>query len=158
MRPVPATFYPSRLVTLSLVAIGFGPLFAAAAGRRGAVVSAQFQVAQPVVPAQPLAVAALYLYLLRRTPKAALTLELRADVDGEPRGALLATAPVDVGGLKENIFTWASMALPEPVTVDANTRIWIVLKADEGEVEWRGSDVTVDDRLALFSADRGNTW
>lgn len=39
---------PVTAITLSLVAIGFGPVFAATAGRRGAVVSAQFQVAQAV--------------------------------------------------------------------------------------------------------------
>ena len=149
---------PVAAVTLGLVAIGFGPVFAATEGRRGAVVSAQFQVAQAVTLAQALTVSALYLYLLSRTLKTSLTLELRADVDGEPRGALVATAPVEVSALAENTFAWVPTPLTEPVAIEANARIWIVLRADVGEVEWRGSDIPADGSAALFSIDRGNTW
>jgi hypothetical protein len=148
---------PVAAVTLRLVPIGLGPVFATGA-RRGAIVSAQFQVAQAVVFGQPFTVAALYLYLLRRTPKAGLTMELRGDVDGEPRGAVLATAPVGVSGLAENTFAWAAATLGEPVTLEANTPIWIVLKAGEGEVEWRGGDIPTGGPAALFSTDQGNTW
>lgn len=101
---------------------------------------------------------ALYLYLLGRTPKTSLTLELRADVDGEPRGTLVATAPVEVSTLVENTFTWVPTPLAEPVAIEVNARIWIVLRADVGEVEWRRSDIPADGSAALFSTDRGNTW
>ncbi len=145
-------------VALNLAALGFGPFRAATGGRRGAVVSDRFQVAQAVAFDQALAVAAVHLYLLRRAPRAALTVELRAEAGGEPRGALLASASQPAGDLAEDAFSWLRMGFEEPVAVAAGARLWIVLSAGEGDVEWRGDEAPADGEAALFSSDRGNTW
>jgi hypothetical protein len=149
-------------VSLGLVALGFGPAFAPAIVHHGAVVSAEFQVAQAVDFDEPVTTSAVYLYLARRTPKATLTVELRADADGEPRGAVLASASVDAAGLPDGGFGWlaAPLTAPQaaPLVVEAGTRLWIALTSGAGEIEWGGDDVA-DGRLATqFSADRGNTW
>jgi hypothetical protein len=144
--------------SVAFTALAFGPVFPAPAGRRGAVVSAQFQVAQAVDFPLGLTVSGVRLYLLRRTPQAALTLELRADAGGEPRGTVLATASFQADGLPDGAFAWAAVALEKPLAVKAGARLWIVLKADQGEVEWRGGDVADSMPAARFSADRGNTW
>lgn len=144
--------------SVAFTALAFGPAFPAPAGRRGAIVSAQFQVAQAVDFPAKLTASGVHLYLLRRTPQAALTLELRADGGGEPRGTILATASFQADGLPDGAFDWATVALEKPLALEAGARLWIVLKADQGEVEWRGDDVADSMPAARFSADRGNTW
>jgi hypothetical protein len=145
-------------VSLGLVALGVGPGFAPAIVHHGAVVSAEFQVAQAVDFDEPLTTSAVYLYLARRTPKATLTVELRADADGEPRGAVLASASVDAAGLPDGGFGWLAAPLAAPLVIEAGTRLWIALTSDAGEIEWGGDDLA-DARLATqFSADRGNAW
>ncbi len=145
-------------VELNLIALGFGPLRVAAGGCRGAVVSERFQVAQPVTFGEAPAVAAVHLYLLRRSPQAALTVELRAEADGEPRGALLASVSQPASGLAEDAFGWLRMSFEQPVAVAAGARLWLVLSAGEGEVEWRGDGAPAEGEAALYSDDRGNTW
>ncbi len=144
--------------SVAFTALAFGPAFPAPAGRRGAVVSVHFQVAQAVDFPLGLTVSGVRLYLLRRTPQAALTLELRADAGGEPRGTVLATASFQADGLPDGAFDWAAVALEKALAVGAGARLWIVLKADQGEVEWRGDDVADSMPAARFSTDRGNTW
>ena len=145
-------------VLLDLLAVGFGPTFVPAVVRHGAVVSAEFGVAQPVDIGSPLTMSTLHLYLLRRKAMAALTLELRQDTDGEPRGAVLAAASVDAAGLPDGEFGWLPVTLPAPLVTEAGTRRWIVLRAEAGEVEWGGDNVPSGGLAAQFSADRGNTW
>ena len=131
-------------VNMSLVALGLGPAFAPQLGRRGAVVSAAFQVAQPVTIDQPLSVTRLHLYVQRRGPDASLTVELRADTDGEPRGALLASATPTPSALPDDDFDWLAATFDRSVVLPTGARIWIVLRADRGEVEWRGDEIPGD--------------
>ena len=146
-------------VELALFARGRGPASVATDGRRGAVVSARFQVAQATSTSEAtVAVAAVHLHLLRRTPQATLTLELRADTEGEPRGTLLASASQSADALAEDAFRWLRVDFEEPATVPAGSRLWIVLETEGGEVEWRGADVPRGGAAALFSTDRGNNW
>ena len=149
---------PVTAVTLSLVAVGFGPTFAPAVVHHGAVVSAEFVVAQAVDVADALTTTTLNLFLLRRTPKATLVVELREDIDGEPRGAVLASASTVADALPDGQFGWLALTLPAPLAIEAGTRVWIALRADSGEVEWGGDVAPPGGNAAQFSADRGNTF
>ncbi len=146
---------PVSTVSLAAVAIGFGPSFAPALLRRGAVVSADFQVAQAIDIQVELSVDGLYLYLQSRG-NGALTVELRLDADGEPRGAVLASSTPRVDELPTTGFEWLEVVLDAPVAVAGGTRVWIVARADQAGVEWAGDDVV--GLPALVSLDRGNSW
>lgn len=149
---------PVSAVTIGLIGIAFGPAVLTTTGRRGAVVSPGFQVAQAIDVTETVPVSALFLLLSRRTPQATVTVELRRDADGEPRGTILASAPLDASGLPEGAFDWVTVALDPPVPVEPGIRFWIVLRSDAGEVEWRGDEPRDGLPTALFSSDKGNTW
>jgi hypothetical protein len=121
-------------VSLSLVALGLGPAFAPQLGRRGAVVSAAFQVAQPVTIDQPLSVTRLDLYVQRRGPDASLTVELRADTDGEPRGALLASATPSA--LPDGDFDWLAATFDRPSRAPTEARLD---RAPHDRGKWNGA-------------------
>jgi hypothetical protein len=152
---VPADRPPVAAVSLAAVAIGFGPSFAPALPRRGAVVSAEFQVAQAADMDTDLVLDGLYIYVQPRG-SGALTLELRLDADGEPRGAILASSSPALDQLPGDAFTWLEIALDTPLPVSGGTRLWIVARADGAGVEWAGDDVVGPP--ALVSVDRGNSW
>jgi hypothetical protein len=95
---------------------------------------------------------------MRRTTQAALTVELRQDADGEPRGAVVARLSLSADRLAADNVEWFPVILGAPVSIAADRRLWVVLKADQGEVEWRGDQEIMDQQDALFSSDRGNTW
>jgi hypothetical protein len=119
------------------------------------VVSADFQVAQAVDMDTDLVLDGLYISVQPRG-SGALTLELRLDSDGEPRGAILASSSPSLDQLPGDAFTWLEIALDAPVPVSGGTRLWIVARADGAGVEWGGDDVVGPS--ALLSVDRGNSW
>jgi hypothetical protein len=154
---VPSGRPPVSGVSLDLVAVAFGPSFAPAALRRGAVVSSAFQVAQAVDLTADMTVAALYLFMQRRA-SGSLTVDLRLDADGEPRGAVLASASPGLDTLSADAFGWLEVLLDPPPVIEAGRRAWIVLRTDDADVEWGGDDVPSGGLAALVSFDRGNTW
>ena len=154
---VPTGREPVSRVALSLEGQRFGPSFAPALHHHGAVVAPAFQVAQPVDVADALTVTSVSFSLLRRA-SGPLTVEVRRDVDGEPRGSVLATASVPVDALPGAAFAPLDVPLTPPLAIDAGVRIWLVLRSDQADVEWAADDTPADRLGALVSLDRGNTW
>ncbi|HEY1294536.1 MAG TPA: hypothetical protein VGJ60_15775 [Chloroflexota bacterium] len=154
---VPVDRPPVSAISLDLVAMAIGPLFAPPELRRGAVVSASFQVAQAVDITADVTVVSINLLLQRRSP-GSLRVDLRLDADREPRGAVLASASPTLVGLPDAAFDWLEIPLDSPAPLKGGRRVWIVVRTDDADVEWAGDDTPSGGLAAMVSLDRGNSW
>ena len=121
------------------------------------MVSSAFQVAQALEVADDIAVDGVYLYLQRRA-SGALTVELREDAEGEPRGQPLATATLAIDSVPEAEFGWLEVGFDVPLSMPGSRRLWLVLRTEQADLEWAGDNVPSGGLAAQVSLDRGNSW
>ncbi len=118
-------------------------------------VSGVFSLAQPITPKADRRVAGIDLYLLAAA-NADLVLELQGDASGAPDGQALATTSIDASSAMQEA-DWISARFDEPVDVEGNQTLWIVLKARAGEADWL-ADVASETVGALRYSRDGAFW
>ena len=126
------------------------------AATASAQVSPVFYLAQPIQPVSG-TITGVDLYLLR-ADGASLTVELQGDQGGAPAGKALAAADVDAAQLGA-AGGWVTVRFPQPLPVQAQQALWIVLKARSGAAYWRAMTADSGDAspVMLFSRD-GSFW
>jgi hypothetical protein len=135
---------------------GYGPMDTADE-EFATMVSPDHWAAQEIVPAESVTLSGVDLYLTRISERVELIVEIQSDVKQAPSGVASATVQLSLQPDNDGP-RWHCLDLPSPAELEADKRYWLVLKAEEGQVNWQAQSGKTPLRTLSYSQDEGTSW
>jgi hypothetical protein len=121
------------------------------------MISPDHWAAQEIVHAENTALTGVDLLLAQISDNAELTVEVQSCVKQAPSGVALAAVQLSLQ-LDKDDPRWHCLDLPSPAELEADKRHWLVLKAEEGQVNWQAQSGKTALRTLSYSQDEGTSW
>jgi hypothetical protein len=121
------------------------------------MISPDHWAAQEIVPAENTALTGVDLLLMQISDNAEITAEIQSGVKQAPSGVALATVQLSLQLDKDDPY-WHCLDLSSPAELEADKGYWLVLKAEEGQVNWQAQSSATPLRTLSYSQDEGTSW